>query len=89
VTVQESVPAPVIDPLVQLSALSTGTPVPLRLTTVDVPLDALLIIVNCPVAGPDTAGLNWMASVTLPPPATVMGKLLWPLMEKDWPVTLN
>ena len=30
VTVQASVPAPVIDPLVQLSPLSTGCPVPLR-----------------------------------------------------------
>ena len=37
VTVQLSVPAPVIEPLVQLSPLSIGTPVPLRLTPVEVP----------------------------------------------------
>ena len=58
VTVQLSVPAPVIEPLVQLSPLSTGTPVPLRLTAVDVPLDASLVIVNWPVTGPDATGLN-------------------------------
>jgi len=89
VTVQLSVPDPVNDPLVQLSPLNTGTPVPLRLTRVEVPLEELLVIANCPVTGPDTAGLNWMVNVTLPPAATVIGKLLWPLMEKDWPVRFN
>jgi hypothetical protein len=58
VTLQLTVPAPVTEPLVQLSALSTGTPVPLRPTTVDVPLEELLVIVNCPVTGPDAVGLN-------------------------------
>jgi hypothetical protein len=56
--VQLSVPAPVIELLVQLNPLSTGTPVPLRLTAVDVPVDALLVIVNWPVTGPDATGLN-------------------------------
>jgi hypothetical protein len=37
VTVQLSVPALVIVPLVQLNPLSTGTPVPLRLIAVEVP----------------------------------------------------
>ncbi len=46
VTVQLSVPAPVNDPLVQLSALSTGTPVPLRLTAVEDPLEELLVSVS-------------------------------------------
>ncbi len=58
VTVQLSVPDPVNDPLVQLSPLSTGTPVPLRLTPVDGPVDASLVIVNWPVTGPDATGLN-------------------------------
>jgi hypothetical protein len=89
VTVQLSVPAPVIEPLAQLSALNTGTPVPLRLTTVEVPLEELLVIVNWPVTGPDAAGLNWMVSMTLPLAATVIGKLLWPLIEKDWPVIFS
>jgi hypothetical protein len=56
--VQLSVPAPVIELLVQLNPLSTGTPVPLRLTAVDVPVDASLVIVNWPVTGPDATGLN-------------------------------
>jgi hypothetical protein len=46
VTVQLSVPAPVIDPLVQLSPLNTGTPVPLRLIKVEVPLKELLVSVS-------------------------------------------
>jgi hypothetical protein len=46
VTVQLSVPAPVIDPLVQLSPLNTGTPVPLRLIKVEVPLKELLVNVS-------------------------------------------
>ena len=58
VTVQLSVPAPVNEPLVQLSPLSTGTPVPLRPTTVEEPPEELLVIVNCPVTGPDAVGLN-------------------------------
>jgi hypothetical protein len=46
VTVQLSVPAPVIDPLEHVNPLSTGTPVPFRARDVDEPLDALLPIVN-------------------------------------------
>jgi len=41
-TVQESVPAPVMDEFVQESPVSAGTPVPLRLTTVGDPVDELL-----------------------------------------------
>jgi len=58
VTVQLSVPAPVIDPLVQLSPLNTGKPVPLRLITVDVPLDELLVKVSWPAAAPAVVGSN-------------------------------
>ena len=46
VTVQLSVPAPVIDPLAQLNALNTGTPVPPRLTAVVEPVKELLISVS-------------------------------------------
>jgi hypothetical protein len=54
VTVQLSVPAPVTEPLVQLSPLSTGTPVPLRLTTVD----ELLVRESVPAAAPAAVGSN-------------------------------
>jgi hypothetical protein len=46
VTVQLSVPVPVNDPLVQLSALNTGTPVPLRVISVELPLAELLVRVS-------------------------------------------
>jgi hypothetical protein len=46
VTVQLSVPAPVIDPLVQASPLSTGTPLPFRPMEVEDPVDELLVMVN-------------------------------------------
>ena len=65
VTVQESVPAPVKDPLVQLSALSTGTPVPLRLTAVEVPLEELLVRVSEPEAAPAVVGSNLTLSVAV------------------------
>jgi hypothetical protein len=86
VTVQRSVPAPVIELLVQFSALSTGTPVPVSSTVVDDPGSALLATVNSPVAVPVAAGLNWMVNVTLLFAPTVIGKLLWPLRVKDWPL---
>jgi hypothetical protein len=65
VTVQLSVLAVVIDPLVQLSALNTGKPVPLRLITVDVPLDELLVSVSEPVAAPANVGSNCTVSVAV------------------------
>jgi hypothetical protein len=57
-TVQLSVPAPVIDPLAQMIPVSTGTPVPLRLTTVDGPVDELLVNVNDPEPAPAAVGSN-------------------------------
>jgi hypothetical protein len=65
VTVQLSVPAPIIVPLTQVRALSTGTPVPLRLTAVDDPVMELLVRVNCPVAAPAVAGSNSTLSVAV------------------------
>jgi len=65
VTVHVSVPAPVIDPLEQLSAVSTGIPVPLRLTAVDAPVEELLLRVSEPEAVPAAVGSNWTLSVTV------------------------
>ena len=56
VTVQLSVLAPVSDPFAQLNPLSTGTPVPVRFTFIEVPVEELLVIASCPVAGPDVTG---------------------------------
>lgn len=58
VTVQASVPAALNVPVLQLNALKTGTPVPLKPIRVDVPLAELLITVNCPVADPAVFGSN-------------------------------
>ena len=65
VAVQLSVPDPVRDPLVQLSALSTGTPVPFRLTTVEVPLEELLARVREPEMAPAVAGSNCKVSAAV------------------------
>jgi hypothetical protein len=65
VTVQLSVPDPVNDPLAQLSALSTGTPVPLRLTTVEVPLEELLVRVSEPEMAPAVEGSNCTVNVAV------------------------
>jgi hypothetical protein len=65
VTVQLSVPAPVIDPLVQVSPVSTGTPVPLRLIAVEVLPDELLVSVRVPEAGPAAVGSNCTVNVAV------------------------
>jgi hypothetical protein len=65
VTVQLSVPDPMIDPLVQLSAVSPGTPVPLRPTTIDVPFEELLFNESCPVSAPAAPGSNCTLSVVV------------------------
>ncbi len=65
VTVQLSLPAPVIVPLVQVRALNTGTPVPLKLIRVDVPLAELLVRVSWPVDAPAVLGSNWTVSVAV------------------------
>jgi hypothetical protein len=58
VTVQESVPEPLMDELVQEMAVSTGTPVPLSVTVVDVPVEELLEMANWPEAAPAAVGSN-------------------------------
>jgi len=65
VTVQLSVPDPIIDPLVQLNPVSPGTPVPLRATTIDVPFEELLVSESCPVSAPARPGANCTLSVAV------------------------
>jgi hypothetical protein len=65
VTVQLSVPAPVIEPFEQVSPVNTGIPVPLRLTTVDIPVDELLVSVSVPLAAPAAVGSNCTVRATV------------------------
>jgi hypothetical protein len=65
VTVQLSVPAPVMDPLEQVRPVSTGTPVPLSATFVEVPVEELLVNANTPVADPAVVGTNCTVSVAV------------------------
>ena len=65
VTVQLSVPAPVIAPLLQLSPVSSGTPVPLRPTTVEEPVEELLVKVSEPETAPVAVGSNCTVSVAV------------------------
>ena len=87
VTVQLSVPAPVIALLVQLNPLSTGVPVPLRLTDVEVPVDELLVNVNSPVAAPAAVGSNCTVRVAVWPAVSVSGKVA-PEIENPAPETV-
>ena len=64
-TVQLSVPAPVIDELEQEAEPSVAMPVPLRPTVAVPPEDALLEIVSEPVAAPETVGSNCTCNVTV------------------------
>lgn len=48
VTVQLSVPDPTMELFAQFNAVSAGTPVPLRPTTVELPIDELLVIDSWP-----------------------------------------
>jgi hypothetical protein len=64
-TLQLSVPAAVIDPLVQVRPLSTGTPVPLRLIKVEAPDDELLVSVREPAAAPEAVGSNCTVKVAV------------------------
>jgi hypothetical protein len=63
--VQVSVPAPVIDPLVHVNPVSTGTPVPLKLTDAEDPAEELLLNVSAPETVPAAAGANCTFSVAV------------------------
>lgn len=87
VTVQLSVPTPVIDPLVQLSPLNTGTPAPVRLIRVEVPLVELLVKVNEPVSAPPAVGSNLTVSIAVEFGLIVSGKVA-PETVKPAPATV-
>jgi hypothetical protein len=87
VTVQVSVPAPVMEELAQESPVSTGTPVPVRLTTEDAPLDELLASTNVPVAAPALAGSNCTVTLAVWFGFSVSGKVA-PESEKPAPATV-
>jgi len=63
-TVQASEPAPVMEAFVQVSPVSTGTPVPLRLMAAVPLVDELLAMVKVPLAAPAAVGANCTVSVT-------------------------
>jgi hypothetical protein len=88
VTVQLSVPAPDIEPSAQLSPLSAGDPVPLKLTVDDVPVDESLVKVSTPVAAPDAVGSNCTATVAVPFGLIIKGKVSLEI-EKPAPVTVT
>jgi hypothetical protein len=73
VTPQESVPEPVIDALVQVKPVSTGTPVPLRLTAFED--EESLPIVSCPATAPAIEGSNCTVSWVEEPGLKVMGSV--------------
>ena len=87
VTVQLSVPAPVIEPFAQLSPLNAGVPVPLKSIVVDVPVDESLLRTTVPVAAPDAVGSNCTASVAVLFGLIVRGKDS-PEIENPAPVTV-
>ena len=90
VTVQASLPAPVIEPLPQLNALNVpavACPVPLKLIVAVAPLDALLVSVTAPLAAPAVVGSKATVSVAVWPGFRVSGKLTPDILKPD-PVTL-
>jgi hypothetical protein len=86
VTVQVSAALPRIDPFTQLKPVSNGTPVPLRVTEVEFPFDALLAMVSWPLADPEAVGLNWRVMVALALAPTVIGMAPASLSENGCPV---
>jgi hypothetical protein len=85
VTAQLSVPDPVIELLVQLSAVRPGTPVPLRPTTIELPFEELLAIDSCPACTPAAVGSNSTLNVNVWPGDSVAGRPS-PGIEKPVPV---
>lgn len=77
-TVQASVPAPVIDPLLQESAFSVGvpcaTPVPLRPISAVALTDESLTIINWPATAPVLAGSNCTFRTTVAPGFIKIGR---------------
>jgi hypothetical protein len=93
VTVQLSVPAAENDPVAQLSPPSTGTPVPLKFTTIEVPVEELLARISCPVAVPEVNGSNCKLRVAVWPGFSVIGnpppEVEKPVPDSAAPVTVT
>lgn len=84
-TVQMSLPGPVIDAWVQVSLLSTpgaASPVPLRLM-IAVLGEALSLIVMLPLAAPTTVGSKTTESAAVCPGFNVSGKLTPDMLKPD------
>ena len=64
-TVQASVPAPVSDALVHVRPVSAGTPVPVRLTVAELPLEELLARASEPETAPAAVGSNCTVRVAV------------------------
>jgi hypothetical protein len=88
VTVHASAPAPVIDALLQESALSVdefeeeADPLPCSFTLVE-RLEVGLVMLNCPVASVAAWGLKCTFRLSVPPAARVRGRGLCPSMENE------
>ncbi len=65
VTVQLSLPVAVIELLLQLTLLKTGTPLPLNPIRVELPVEELLVSTSWPVAAPEAVGSNCNVSVAV------------------------
>jgi len=96
VTVQLSLPAPVIAAWLQLNELNSGEFV--ALAVVPTPLSpivsapsavALLPIVNCPATVPVALGEKFTLNIYVPPAAIVMGGTPTSLTENGCPDTLT
>jgi hypothetical protein len=84
VTVQLSATEPVIVELAQVTPLNTGTPVPLSPTTIELPLEELLVRESCPAAAPEAVGSNFTLIAIVWPGARVIGRVA-PEIEKPVP----
>jgi hypothetical protein len=84
-TVQASVPAPVIELLLQFKAVRTAMPVPLSPITAVPPVEELLVRVSCPEATAAVAGSNCTAKAAVWPGDRVSGNVT-PDMLKPVPV---
>jgi hypothetical protein len=84
VTEQLSATEPVIVELAQVTPFNTGTPVPLRPTTIELPVEELLARESCPAAAPEAEGSNCTLSAIVWPGARVIGRVA-PEIEKPVP----
>ena len=88
VTVHASVPAPVIDALLQESALNVdefekeADPLPCSFAVAE-RLEEGVIMLNCPVISVAALGLKCTFRLSVPPAARVRGRLLSPSMENE------